>query len=222
MSLRRFLPKRPVRLAVLCVGGLLAILLGSHGAIHLASRGRLYTDPDSVPPHRTALVLGCAKTLPTGRPNLYFSLRMRAAAALYDAGRVDYLIVSGDNHRTGYDEPTDMRDALIAAGVPADRIYRDYAGFRTLDSVIRAREVFGQEAYVIVSQRFHNQRALFIARSHGIDAVAFDAPDVARLGGRKTKVREVFARAKTVADVWLLNTKPRFLGPPVALGGPTN
>jgi len=190
--------------------------------IRLASKGRRFTDPDSVPGHRTALVLGCARTLSNGRPNQYFLHRIRTAAALYRAGRVDCLIVSGDNHRVGYDEATDMRDALVDEGVPADRISRDFAGFRTLDSVIRAREVFCQEKFVIVSQRFHNERALFIARAHGIDAVALDAPDVATLGGLKTRVREAFARTKAVADVWLFGTEPRFLGPKVMIGDLAN
>jgi SanA protein len=209
-------------LLALLLGVLLAavMLWGSHLAIRQASHGRTYNVAAQVPNHKAALVLGCSKTLASGRANLFFRYRIEAAAALYHAGKADYLIVSGDNHRHGYDEPTDMREALIAAGVPAERIYRDYAGFRTLDSVVRAREVFGQREIVIVSQPFHNQRAIFIARGHGIDAIGFNAADVARFGGLRTKAREHLARCKTVLDVWLLRTLPKFLGPSVALGGP--
>lgn len=198
----------------------LALIGGSQWVIRQASDGRTYEVATLVPHRQAALVLGCSKLLANGRPNLFFRLRIEAAAALYHAGGADYLIVSGDNHRHGYDEPTDMRDALIAAGVPGERIYRDYAGFRTLDSVVRARDIFGQREIVIVSQPFHNERAIFIARGHGIDAIGFNAADVARFGGLRTKAREHLARCKTVLDVWLLGTAPKFLGPPVTLGGP--
>lgn len=198
------------------------VLLGSLGAIRHSSSGRTYDTADAVPKRKAALVLGCTKILANGRPNLFFYFRIEAAAGLFRAGRVDYLIVSGDNSREGYDEPTDMRDALIAAGVPADHIYRDYAGFRTLDSVIRARDIFGQDSITIVSQRFHNERAIFIARGHGIDAVGYNAVNVPQYRGLKTKSREWLARVKTVLDVWVLGTRPKFSGPPVELGGPVS
>jgi len=206
-------------LGVLLVAG---IILGSQWTIRRAADGRTFDNVEEVPHHKAALVLGCSKILANGRPNLYFRYRIEAAAALYRAGKIDYLIVSGDNRFHGYDEPTDMRDALVQAGVPAGRIYRDYAGFSTLDSVLRAREIFGQESLVIVSQRFHNERAIFIARGHGIDAVGLNATDVARLGGLRTKAREYLARCKTVLDVWVLGSEPKFLGPPVELGGPVS
>jgi SanA protein len=213
------------RLLTLFTGcALLAALLlaGSGWTVRNSAEGRIYGDVSDIPRRPAALVLGCAKTLANGRSNLYFRYRIEAAAALYHAGRVDYLIVSGDNRHHGYDEPTDMRDALLAAGVPGDRIYRDYAGFRTLDSVVRAREIFGQRELTIVSQPFHNERALYIARGHGIDAIALNAADVARLGGLRTKVREHLARCRTVLDLKLLGTKPKFLGPAVPLGGPVS
>jgi SanA protein len=206
----------------LLLAAFLVASLGCQWVIRHSSSGRTFAGTADVPKHRAALVLGCTKILSSGRPNVFFRLRIEAAAALFHAGRVEYLIVSGDNSREGYDEPGDMRHALIAAGVPEDRIYRDYAGFRTLDSVVRAREIFGQDAIVIVSQRFHNERAIFIARGHGIEAVGFNAEDVAAYRGMKTKAREWLARWKTVLDVWVLGTGPKFLGPPVELGGPVS
>ncbi len=126
-----------------------------------------------------ALVLGTRRTTPDGRwSNPHFAHRIEAAAALYRAGKVKRLLVSGDNHVRGYDEPSDMRDALVAAGVPAQAIALDYAGFRTLDSVVRAKEVFGQTSLVVVSEQFHNYRAVFICRHFGIDAVAYSAEPV--------------------------------------------
>ena len=170
------LSRRRLRLILLSSFLLLAaftiFIAGSHGTIEQSSADRIYEDVKEIPHRPAALVLGCARTLSNGRPNLYFRYRIEAAAALYHAGRTDYLIVSGDNRRADYDEPTDMREAFIAAGVPGDRIYRDYAGFRTLDSVVRAREIFGQREFIIVSQPFHTKRALYIARAHGVDAIA--------------------------------------------------
>jgi SanA protein len=207
----------------LLVGILAAIFIGSsHRAIRKSGAGRTYEDVNAIPHRPAALVLGCSKTLASGRSNLFFRYRIEAAAGLYHAGKTDYLIVSGDNSHHRYDEPTDMRDALIAAGVPGDRIYRDYAGFRTLDSVLRAREIFGQEEFTIVSQPFHNERAIYIALGHGIDAIAFNAADVARFGGLRTRAREYLARCLTVLDLRLLGTMPKFLGPAVPLGGPVS
>ncbi len=219
----RFLsPRRLLRLGAWATALGLAVLLGGHLCIRQAAAGRLYDSLENTPARPAALVLGCARTLPSGRGNLYFRYRINAAAALYRAGKADFLIVSGDNHREGYDEPTEMRDALVAAGVPEERIYRDYAGFRTLDSVVRAREIFSQTSLTIVSQPFHNERAIFIAREHGIDAIGFNARDVSARGGMRTRLREHLARIRTVLDVWVLDSSPRFLGPRIALGGPPN
>lgn len=201
------------------IGALGAVCI-ANACVEQAASGRIHREAELVPHRQAAIVLGCARRLSNGRLNLYFSHRIRAAAELYHAGKVDYVIVSGDNHHESYDEPTDMRDALVEAGIPASRIYRDYAGFRTLDSMVRAREIFGLDSLVVVSQEFHNERAIFIAREHGIDAIGFNAAEVSSVGGLRTRLRENLARVKTVLDVWLLDTEPRFLGPRVALGGP--
>ncbi|MEK7270682.1 MAG: ElyC/SanA/YdcF family protein, partial [Planctomycetota bacterium] len=119
-------------------------LAGSWALVSASASGRLYADVSAIPHRRVAVVLGCVKTLSDGRSNQFFRARIRAAATLFRAGKADVLLVSGDNGRHGYDEPTDMRESLIAAGIPADRIVCDFAGFRTLDSAVRAKEVFGQ------------------------------------------------------------------------------
>jgi SanA protein len=128
--------------------------------------------------------------------------------------------VSGDNDTRGYDEPTDMKRALIQDGVPADKVYCDYAGFRSLDSIVRAKKVFGQERVTIVSQRFHNERCLYLAQSSGLDAVAFNAAGIRFEWALKTYIREAFARVKAVLDVNLLGVGPKFLGPAVSLDEP--
>jgi SanA protein len=166
-----------------------------------------------LPITEVALVLGCAKELGDGRKNLFFARRIAAAAELYRTGQVRYLLVSGDNSRPEYDEPSDMQAALVAAGVPASRIVRDHAGFRTLDSVVRAKQVFGLTELIVVSQRFHNERAVYLARAHGIRAFGYDARDVGGAEGLRVKLREVVSRLAAVLDVRVLRSSPRFGGP---------
>ena len=174
----------------------------------------------AVPHRRVGLVLGCPKRVFGGWPNPFFESRIAAAAELYHHGKVDYLVASGDNHLQGYDEPTDMKNALLDKGVPADRIYLDYAGLRTLDSVVRVKEIFGQGSVTIISQKFHIQRAIFLADHHGIDAIGFAAPDVAPRYALKTLWREQFAKVKAVLDVYLLHKQPHFLGQKILIGNP--
>lgn len=207
-----------LRVLVLAILGAMVLILASRHLVLSASRNRVFTElTTAVQPANAALVLGCAKTLPDGRNNLYFLYRVDAAAELYHAGIVRHLIVSGDNSREDYDEPTDMKDALVAKGIPPGRIHCDYAGFRTLDSVIRAREIFQQDRIIVVSQEFHAQRAVYIALHHGIDATGFAARDVTSSGGVRTRLRENLARVKAVLDLHLLRTSPKFLGDPVPL-----
>ncbi len=180
--------------------------------VRMAARNSVFTDLEQLPPKSVALVLGTSKTAAGGRTNLFFKYRMDAAAQLYQAGKVRHFILSGDNHIATYDEPSDMKAALIARGIPESAITLDYAGFRTLDSVVRCKEVFGQESVIIVSQEFHNLRAVFIARNKGIDAVAYNARSLSRRDSPKTWLREYLARTLAVLDVYVLGTKPHFLG----------
>jgi len=174
---------------------------------------------DALPHRRVGLVLGCSPVLSSGRPNAYFEKRIEAAAAVFAAGKVDYLLVSGDNHRVDYDEPTAMKEALVGRGVPADRVVLDYAGFSTLDSVVRAEKVFGQTGFCVITQRDHAQRALYIARAKGLDAVAYPADDVTLRQGLRTRLRESLARVRTLLDLHVVGRVPRFLGPRVDIGG---
>ncbi|MBL7964031.1 MAG: YdcF family protein [Flavobacteriales bacterium] len=171
---------------------------------------------EDVPHHHVGLVLGTTHRARGGRPNLYFTHRMEAATALLAGGGVDFLLLSGDNRTQQYNEPMAMRKALLAAGVDSSRIVLDHAGLRTFDSVVRAREVFGQEGFVVISQRFHNERAVYIARYLGIDAVGFNAADVDRLYSLRTLLREKMARVKLFLDLWT-GVQPRFLGDPVPI-----
>ncbi|MGN0854569.1 MAG: vancomycin high temperature exclusion protein [Kiritimatiellia bacterium] len=201
---------------ILLAGVVLGLLcwVGSELVVRGMASGRIFcpTEVDLVPEARAAVVLGCSRTVPSGASNLYFTRRIAAAVELFKEGKVKCLIVSGDNHTKGYDEPTDMKEALMAAGVPATRIVCDYAGFRTLDSVVRAKEVFGLDRFIVISQPAHARRAVFLARSFGADAYGFAAADVNRRYSLKTTIREQFAKIGAVLDV-IIRRSPKFLGP---------
>jgi len=169
----------------------------------------LYDTIESVPEKEFALVLGANKKGKFGI-NKYFQYRMESAAELYFNKKVKKIIVSGDNHIKGYDETTDMALYLIAFGVPDSIIIRDYAGFRTLDSVVRAKKVFNCTSLIIVSQEFHNQRAVFIAHHYGIDAAGYNAQDV-QSKSNLTHFREIGAKFMAILDLYLFNRQPKFL-----------
>ena len=156
-------------------------------------------------------MLGTRKTLASGYQNLYYSYRIEAAEKLFKAGKIKYILISGDNSRKEYDEPTDMRDDLVARGIPLEKIYLDYAGFRTLDSIVRADKIFGQKELTIISQPFHNERAIFISNKKGIKSVGFNAKDVSTRYGFKTMLREKLARVKMLLDL-TFGVQPKFLG----------
>ena len=177
-----------------------------------ATEDRIYENVDSIPHNKVGLLLGTNPLNRLGRPNTYFTNRIRIAAELYHAGKIDYILASGDNHTHMYDEPTAMRDSLMAHGVPESRIILDYAGFRTFDSVVRAKEVFGCDSLTIISQADHCARALYLAEANGIEAVAISAPIRAGRWVRyRLAVREWLARDKMMLDLWF-GKKPHFLG----------
>lgn len=177
----------------------------------------LYDDLERIPHNRVGMVLGCVPRLADGRTNLFLTERIAAAARLYHAGKVDYLLVSGDAERGGQDEPAAMRAGLLKLKVPDARIVIDPRGLRTLDSVFRAKLVYGLTAMTIISQRFHNERAAYIAQGIGVAVVGFNAthPEVVI---DKMRIREPFARVLAVLDARVLGTQPRYLGEHVVIG----
>lgn len=172
---------------------------------------QVYEELDSVPHNQVGLVLGTSPILSNGRPNLYFESRMAATAELFHAGKVNHLILSGDNGTKKYNEPEAMQQALLELGIPKERLTLDYAGFRTLDSVVRCQKIFGQDSFTIISQKWHNHRALFIANYYGLNAVAYNAPKVINATHKATN-REYLARVKAVLDIYILRKGPKFLG----------
>jgi len=165
-----------------------------------------------VPVNPVGLVLGTSSRLTNGLPNPLFDSRMLAAADLYRLGKISHIIVSGDNRTKFYNEPLEMRKALVKLGVPDSAITLDYAGLRTLDSVIRSKEIFGQDHITIITQPFHSYRALFISHYFDIDAVAIISQGPQQEPSAKVSVREYFARAKAILDLYVLKTTPRHMG----------
>ncbi|PTX60053.1 SanA protein [Kordia periserrulae] len=184
--------------------------------VEIASQGKTYNDTDEIPNNKVGLLLGTAKYLSDGRVNLFYQYRINAAVKLYQSQKIEYILISGDNGTIHYDEPTTFKEDLIAAGIPENRIFLDYAGFRTLDSVVRSKEIFQQESITIISQQFHNERAIAIANAKGINAVGFNAKDVGGNNGFKVKIREAFARVAMCLDL-LFGTQPKFLGEKITI-----
>lgn len=201
-------------IALFVFGSSLLLLLQYH--IVLQAEGKTYDKLKDVPSDQVALVFGCDDRF-QNRENLYFKYRMEAVAELWHAGKLKFIIVSGDNRSDFYNEPRKMKRALMAKGVPADLIACDFAGLRTLDSVVRAKNIFGLHECLVVSQRFQNERAIKIGEAHGMIVRGFNARDVSGPGGRKTKWREFAARLKMWLDLYVLDTKPRYGGEPISL-----
>jgi len=175
------------------------------------SKQYLYNDIEKIPNNKVGLVLGTSKYFLTGERNPYFKNRIIAATKMYESGKIKYIVLSGDNSEKYYNEPVTMKKELVKYGIPENVIYLDYAGFRTWDSVLRCNIIFGQEEFTIISQKFHNARAVFIARKNGIKAIGFNADDISISRSLRTRVREIFARIKVFIDL-SVGKDPKYLG----------
>lgn len=179
--------------------------------IQVNSHNKVYNDIYKVPYNRVGLLLGTSKYFQDGSKNLYFKYRIHATVNLFFTGKIDYVLISGDNSLSYYNEPMDMKKALVKKGVPANKIHLDFAGFRTYDSIIRANKVFGLTSYTIITQEYHNQRAIYIADALGHNAIAYNA----KIANQKYAIgqyfREKLARVKVFID-FMLGIEPRFLG----------
>jgi SanA protein len=184
----------------------------------ISTEDKVLTDINSLDGHKVALVLGTSKKLSSGASNPFFENRIKAAAELFREGKIKHFILSGDNRTLYYNEPIEMKKSLIELGVPDSAITLDYAGLRTLDSIVRSKEIFGQEKITIITQPFHSYRALFISNFYDIDAVALVAQEPASETSFRVYIRECFARTKAVLDLYVLNTSPRHLGEKEPLG----
>lgn len=187
------------------------IVVLCNAVIKQAAKGKIYSDAAQTPKNKVGIVLGTSKKLADGLPNAYYTNRIDATVALFQAGKIDFILVSGDNATVYYNEPNTFKKDLIKAGIPAEKIFLDYAGFRTLDSMVRAKHVFGLDSVTVISQGFHIERALYLAQKKGMHAIGFKARDIKGVEGLKVTLREYFAKVKVFVDL-LLNTQPKFYG----------
>ena len=188
------------------------LLIMGNGWVIISTQKAVFTDYAKLPTNPVGLVLGTSNRLSDGSPNPFFDNRMQVAADLYKLGKVSHIIVSGDNRTRFYNEPLMMKRALVNLGVPDSAITLDYAGLRTLDSVIRSKEIFGQDHITIITQPFHSYRAIFISHYYHIDAVAMVVRELPQDTSVKIYIREYFARAKAILDLYILKTSPRHMG----------
>jgi SanA protein len=196
---------------VLLITTLLFVVVSNWWVIK-STEDKVITDISTFKGPNVALVLGTSNKLRNGSTNPFFENRIKAAAELFHEGKVSHFILSGDNRSIYYNEPMDMKKALIVLGVPDSAITLDYAGLRTLDSIVRSKEIFGQNKITIITQPFHSYRALFISNFYDIEAVALVAQEPNNDAAFNIYVREYFARTKAVLDLYILKTAPRHLG----------
>jgi len=168
-------------------------------------------DPDEAPPYRVALLLGTAKYTRGKKANPFYEYRIHTALNLWKNKKTRYFLISGDNSSKYYNEPLQMKKDLVAGGVPPDRIFLDYAGFSTYDSMVRAKEIFGLDSLLVISQDFHVKRAIFIGRHKGMTVEGVRTRNVSGHSHRRMLVREAGARLKATWDL-LTGTRPKFLG----------
>lgn len=185
-----------------------------YGLVTWNASGRTYDDVNDIPHNKYALLLATSPITPGGAHNFYFDNRIKATEELYKAGKVDYIIASGGDytkdHKFGCDEPAAIRDSLVARGIPEDRIILDYDGTRTLNSIIKAKQVYKLDSVTLISQKYHNERAIYLSNKNGIYAIGYNAaPSHIRRNRIKNTVREIFARPKMFLDFVLIDS-PEF------------
>ena len=197
----------------LCFGFLicLGIIFFANRLVTHTAKSKIFESAENLPDAKVGLLLGTSKLLSSGYENLYFKYPIEATAALYQSGKISRIVVSGDNGHKEYDEVSDMKYDLIAKGVDSNHIYMDYAGFRTFDSMKRLKEIFGKKKAIIISQKFHNERAIYIGEKLGMEVYGYNAKDVSKYYGLRTNVREYLARVKMLLD-FLVVVEPKFLG----------
>lgn len=211
MNLRIAMKKKIIKILGLLTAIPLILIFLSNFVIESSAKGKTYSSIKEIPKNRVGLVLGTSKKISSGQANPYYTNRINATVELFKAKKIDFVLVSGDNATIYYNEPSTIKKDLLKEGIPEDKIFLDYAGFRTLDSMVRANVVFGLDSVTVISQKFHNERAIFLAKRKGLNAIGYNAEDITGQQGYKVQFREYFARVKVFLDL-LLNTEPKFYG----------
>ncbi len=203
--------KRHYKIGGLLVIALFLFILLCDFIISSSAEGKTFSNSNEIAKNRVGLVLGTSKKLIGGLPNPYYTYRIQATIELFKAKKIDFVLVSGDNGTRYYNEPNTFKKDLVANGIPSEKIFLDFAGFRTLDSMVRAKEVFGLDNVTVISQEFHNQRAIYLAEKKGLKAIGYNAKSITGQQGLKVRLREYLARVKVFIDL-LFNTQPKFFG----------
>lgn len=193
---------------------IIIVIITCYMIVECKASGKTYDMVADVPHREVGLLLGTSPRTPENAPNYYFINRITATAELYKAGKIDKVIASGGDYSSrpggGYDELVAMRDSLIDHGIPDSVIILDYDGTRTLNSIVKAKEVYGEECVTLISQKYHNERAIYLASQQGIDAIGYNAKPSHIISKRiKNEGREFLARVKLFVDV-ILGEKPKF------------
>ncbi len=209
--------KKFLRFLIKSFFGLFVFLIINYFFIHFNTTRYVYDNLQEVPKTKVGMVLGTSKYTVKKSYNLFYKYRLQAAEDLYKNGKIDYILISGDNSTKYYNEPETMKKDLIKSGIPADKIVLDYAGFRTYDSVLRAKKVFGLDTLLVISQDFHIRRAIFIGRKNNMEIIGYKAKSPGGKSRLKILVREMFARALAVWDV-LTGKQPKYLGEKIKIG----
>lgn len=204
--------KRFLRIAISICILLIVTILTCHFIVVGNAYGRIYDDVVSIPHNCYGLLLATSPITPEGAHNFYFDNRIKAADELYKAGKIHFIIASGGNYtqsqKNGCDEPTAIRDSLMAKGIPSDRIILDYEGTRTLHSIVKAKKVYGLDSVTLISQKYHNERAIYLADHYGLHAVGYNAePSPIPRNRIKNTLREYLARIKMFIDINTPNIK---------------
>ena len=199
-------------IAVLCI----AIMLICNQIVMNNAKGKVFSEIDSIKYNKVGLLLGTTPQARIGRiTNYFFVYRIDAAERLYKAGKIEKILISGDEHSLdGVNEPECMRDSLVARGVPASAIILDGKGYRTICSVVNANKVYGLKSFTVISQKFHNERAIFQAEHLGLDVEniqAYNAEDPKSRQAYLTTIREYFARVKMFIDLCFIDSEEVYL-----------
>lgn len=184
--------------------------------VHYESKDFVKTEVNNLPKTKVGLLLGTTMLMQNGFQNPFFTYRIQATLELFQSGKIEHVLISGDNSTKNYNEPEDMMNELVRLGIPAEKISLDFAGFDTYDSVLRANKIFGQSKFIVISQSFHAERAVYIARRYGFEVWGYSAKDVSRSKSFLTHAREYFARIKAYVEV-KLGVNPYFLGEQIAI-----
>lgn len=203
--------------AVIVVAAVLGLVVPNL-VIRAAGARHTVGGPEAAPAAPVAIVLG-ARVFPSGAPSAILADRLETAVALYESGRVQKLLLSGDHGHSSYDEANAMLEYVRAHGVPEEDIFTDHAGFSTYDTMYRARDVFLVAEALVVTQRFHLDRAVYTARALGIEAVGVAADLRPYPGEPRFRTREWFARVKAVFQLHVTRPEPRYLGPVIPIDG---